>query len=335
MAGNGWTKKEDACIRRNYGKIDVFDIAKKVNKNVTSVRTRARKLAGTANYRNYKCPQWSFEDDLFLVNNHIALSVDDLAKVLGCSASHVRDRMKALNIKKKPPVKGSLHFVECKNPTCLSLVRTGSKVTCSKECENAVRLRKVPTPKEVDVLYRNGIAIDEMARQFGLSVDSMLKLMIRYRTKTGASIKTPPKHTNTTSYSKAGKREDLGGTFVRSSWEANVLRWLNHEGRRWEFEAKTFYFDEIKRGTRAYTPDIWLIDEGLIIEVKGYLRPTDKTKIKRLKKYHPNEFAKLVAITKNANVEATKFFKAQGVPILAYYEDLVREYSHKIPYWEE
>ena len=334
MARNTWTKKEDACIRRNYGKMDVFEIANRLNKSVTAVRTRARKLSGAIDYRNYKSNQWEFEHDLFLLNNHTALSVEALAKNLNCSTAYVSQRLKALNIRKKPPVKSSLNFVECKNPTCLSLIRLDTKVTCSKECDNAIRLRKVPSRKEVEILYRKGLPVDEIAAHFNISKDSMLKLMIRYQIKGAASLKTPPKSTDKTSYSRAGKRDDLGGVFVRSSWEANVLRWLNHQNRRWEFEAKTFYFDEIKRGTRSYTPDIWLIDEGLIIEVKGYLRPTDKTKVKRLRKYHPEEFAKLVAITKNKNVEATKFFKDQGVPILAYYEDLVSEYSNKLAHWE-
>ena len=54
-----------------------------------------------------------------------------------------------------------------------------------------------------------------------------------------------------------GRRDDLDGLFVRSSWEANYARYLNWlvklgEIKGWEYEADTFAFDKIKRGTRFW-----------------------------------------------------------------------------------
>lgn len=129
--------------------------------------------------------------------------------------------------------------------------------------------------------------------------------------------------------SHQGYREHLGVS-VRSSWENNVLLWLTGQGYSWEYEPTIFYFEKIKRGTRGYTPDIKLTgqkkksfnDDYIWIEVKGYLKPQDKTKMKRLKKYWPEEFARMQVITKCENNPATKFYREMGIPVFAFYDDL-------------
>lgn len=60
----------------------------------------------------------------------------------------------------------------------------------------------------------------------------------------------------------------------------------------WEHEPQTFWFLEIKRGVRSYLPDfkVTRLDETHYwIEVKGYMDKKSITKIKRFKKYYPNE----------------------------------------------
>ncbi len=114
--------------------------------------------------------------------------------------------------------------------------------------------------------------------------------------------------------SKAGWRE-IGGKkiYARSAWEANYARWLQYQKEHgmianWAHEPKTFWFEGIKRGCVSYQPDFrvdklnlqWLKleDEQKIIkcgksrywiEVKGYMDPRSATKIKRFRKYFPNE----------------------------------------------
>lgn len=106
------------------------------------------------------------------------------------------------------------------------------------------------------------------------------------------------KENNRNIYSNArgGKREDLG-FYVRSGWEANYARYLNFlkeksSIRDWEYEPDTFWFENIKRGTRSYTPDfkVWLDDTRYEYhEVKGYMDQKSKTKLKRMAKYYPDE----------------------------------------------
>lgn len=105
------------------------------------------------------------------------------------------------------------------------------------------------------------------------------------------------KGTNTYSRCKRGRRADLGEMFFCSAWEANIARYLNFlikrgDVERWEYESETFWFEKIRRGVRSYTPDFKVWSKGggdpYFIEVKGWMDKKSATKLKRMKKYHPN-----------------------------------------------
>ena len=98
------------------------------------------------------------------------------------------------------------------------------------------------------------------------------------------------------SRSKIGVRKDLG-IFVRSSWEANFCRYLNLLMKmgvveEWSYEPETFWFKGVKRGTNSYKPDFRVKWKGdprpEYIEIKGHETAKDRTKWRRMKKYHPN-----------------------------------------------
>lgn len=98
--------------------------------------------------------------------------------------------------------------------------------------------------------------------------------------------------------SNAGWREiDKRKIFFRSKWEYNYGCYLQFLKARkdiqdWEHEPKTFWFEAIKRGIRSYLPDYKVINLDLShfwVEVKGYMDSKSNTKIKRFKKYYPDE----------------------------------------------
>ncbi len=99
-----------------------------------------------------------------------------------------------------------------------------------------------------------------------------------------------------------GRREDLGGLYVRSSWEANYARYLNWRIARgellsWQYEPHTFVFGAIKRGTRAYTPDFRLtFPDGRVEwhEVKGWMDQKSATRLRRMAKYFPHEVVRVI-----------------------------------------
>lgn len=131
--------------------------------------------------------------------------------------------------------------------------------------------------------------------------------------------------------SRIGHRPHLGIT-VRSSWENNVLVWLNHRKIKWEYEPTLFTFENVLRGARSYLPDIYLPKQDIYIEVKGRLLSVSKTKTRRFKQYYPDEFAKLQVIVQR-NSEAHKFYQQMNIPVYAYYDELVKKFSH-LKNWE-
>lgn len=105
-------------------------------------------------------------------------------------------------------------------------------------------------------------------------------------------------------YARGGKRDDLGGLYVRSAWEANYARYLNwlvknEQIRSWEYEPEVFTFEKIKKGNRYYTPDFKVTNNDGTVEyheVKGYMDAASATKIRRFERYYPE--LKLVIIDK-------------------------------------
>lgn len=121
--------------------------------------------------------------------------------------------------------------------------------------------------------------------------------------------------------SRGGKRADLGGTYYRSTMEANwarYLRWQQARGliRSWEYEPQEFAFP-VKRGARYYLPDFRVTEnDGAVTwhEVKGWMDATSKTKLRRMAKYYPDERVRIVGQSDYATV--------------------ARQVGHLIPGWE-
>jgi len=141
---------------------------------------------------------------------------------------------------------------------------------------------------------------------------------------------------------KGGYRKDLK-QFFRSKMEANIARYYNYIKINWFYEPREYKFEKIKRGTKYYKPDFYLAAPlRFFVEVKGYFRPIDKTKLRRFKKYYPEEFARLKFIIPDkyskskANGEMIKFLCDDlGIDfekIMSYKE--IEEYSGLIPGWE-
>lgn len=145
--------------------------------------------------------------------------------------------------------------------------------------------------------------------------------------------------------SKIGQREDLG-IFVRSGWEANMMRLFKSgliELKAPEYEPKTFSFTKHvppKGAALSYTPD-FRVQKGkksFWIEIKGnWLRGQDKTKLRRFKKFYPNEFKKLIAVVSSLNTKTAKFFLEDlGLPKeqVLEYNAFKKQYSKEVPNWE-
>lgn len=137
---------------------------------------------------------------------------------------------------------------------------------------------------------------------------------------------------NPYSHTKSGYRADIGIN-VRSGWEANILRVLKSYDIPFEFEPTVFTYP-VKRGNKAYTPDIYLNATEEWIEVKGYLDKNSEIKLKRFKKYYPDDFAVLTMIIGKSSKKARNFCEELGVPTILYYEEIGRLFKSRIETWE-
>jgi len=125
-----------------------------------------------------------------------------------------------------------------------------------------------------------------------------------------------------TKYAQAWRT--IGGKkkYFRSKWEANYARVLEYRKQRgeiaeWYHEPYTFWFEDIRRGTRSYLPDFKVVEPGgchYWVEVKGYMDPKSRTKLKRFAKYYPKE--KIVLID-------SKWFKQEA----KHYKNIIKEWE--------
>jgi len=134
--------------------------------------------------------------------------------------------------------------------------------------------------------------------------------------------------------SHAGKRKDLGDIYFRSATEANYARYLNLAKIKWEFEPRTFYFEGVRRGNVSYTPDFYLPNEDRWIEIKGWLDGPSKTKLKRFKKYYPEEFAKLTVVLESPKDKDLDALEKIGIVRIESFKEIRNKLSRVIKGWE-
>ena len=151
---------------------------------------------------------------------------------------------------------------------------------------------------------RKSISKSVIARWNGLSIlERNILILKRMKTKekNGTLVDKNQKVSWKQSWRTIGEKK----SYFRSSWEANYARYLQYlkeknQIKEWEHEPKTFWFLNVLRGCRSYLPDFRVtnIDNSFYwVEVKGYMDDKSKTKLKRFKKYYPEE--KIILIDSN------------------------------------
>lgn len=90
--------------------------------------------------------------------------------------------------------------------------------------------------------------------------------------------------------------------YLKSNWERRYCLYLSFMKKHghildYEYEPKTFWFEKVRRGVVSYLPDFSVtFPSGNVeyFEVKGYESAKDRTKYKRMAKYHPNVILRVV-----------------------------------------
>ena len=112
-------------------------------------------------------------------------------------------------------------------------------------------------------------------------------------------------------------------------------RFLDFTGVVWQYEPKEFVFQNEVRGVKVYNPDFFLPETDGWVEVKGWLDSKSKSKLKKFKKYYPEEFNKLKMVIRKIRSEDAQWLFNLGIEKFDLYDNLVKQFRDTIPNWEE
>lgn len=201
---------------------------------------------------------------------------------------------------------GKLHSEESKQKQSIQMRRCHAEGRINFSTERRSEATRIawtthPHPKGFKGHTRNEEERKDIAKRFKKLWDDPISLFNspeHRQTLSDRMSKMQAENPPSNPYSRCagGVRKDIGPMYFRSKWEANFARYLNWMKERgeiydWKYEPTTFWFERIMRGVRSYKPDFlvkdFAEDEGRYIEVKGWMDAKSKTKLKRMKKYHP------------------------------------------------
>lgn len=291
-----WTNEEINILKDAYSKRDgtknndfIKQLAIKLNKTEGAIRNKAYNLKITKRDKYY-----TEEEIKLLKENYDKYSMNDLSEMLGRNESNIFRKMKELGLKKTHREKNTI------NPKKKHIYTNEERKRLSENAKKTIQEKGHPKG------FKGCHHTAEEKEKISTSSKNWWKQTLNSMTN----------QSNPYSRTKSGKREDLNNVFFRSSWEANIARYYNFIGVKWEFEPKTFIFHNITRGSVSYTPDFYLPEEDKWVEVKGWMDGKSKTKLKRFKEQYPEEYNKLQLITEKE------------------YKEIKRKVSSYIKNWE-
>lgn len=265
-----WSASDTEFLRARYlqyrdtGKLD--ELARLMGRAKTFICTKARAIGLTDLHHKHSWARMDEKEALRFIQWHTRLSDSELAAKFAISVSAVERRRVRFGLAKDPKMMWKLS----QHPRGF---RGGTHGPNAKLAISAAS----------KTMWANPDHFLNSAQHRQALGDRALKLFQNGKLRGG--------------YSRAngGRRADLGNTYFRSSWEANYARYLNWLKERgqiesWEYEVDTFVFHEIKRGTRSYTPDFKVVENGQVHydEIKGWMDPKSIVRMKRMSKYYPD-----------------------------------------------
>lgn len=308
-----WTKEEEELLKESYKiKEPIGNIANKLNRTAAAIRNKAYKL-GITNPVNF-----TNEEIEYIKENYKSYNLREIAKELGREDNY--------------------HNI-CRKARELNLERSGRKKEVTRtrkpkfksDEERSEYLSKIARQWHKENEHPRGMLGKTHSKEYRRELSKRVKEdwqnrtpdeienIIKKRNKTRIKNKTlTPKQniTNPYSYAKGGKRTDLNNQYFRSSWEANIARLLNYKGYIWKYEPKQFIFKNVYRKPISYTPDFYIEDKDLWIEVKGWMDERSKLSLKRFRENYPEKEKKLILINEDV------------------YKEIEEEYKDRIEGWE-
>lgn len=319
-----WTPTETDLLLNNYKALTMSELSKLIGKTEDSIRGKKERLfLSKINKENL----WSDEEITLLKNEYSdknkIVDLDKLQKVIGKHKTNISRKARELGLtnhrRHKKGIKSeklTLICLHCNTPFKVTKKDINKKF-CSNDCYSKSGIRHTfnktpwanrPHPKGM------------LGKKHSKETIDVLKTIVNNRIKSGwkfpkktqeqllkLSKASVEKMKGINAYSRTKKGWVSFGNkkiFCKSSWEMNYacyLEWLKSTNNiiDWQYEPDTFWFEKIRRGVRSYTPDFKVTNKTGDIEyheVKGWMDSKSKTKLKRMKIYHPS--IKLIVIDK-------------------------------------
>lgn len=294
-----WTEEEIKYLKQEYSKItgeNITNVVKKVsetlNRSPASIRNKAYSLCITHRERYY-----TNDEIKFLKENYDKMTYDDMAVILKKDKTNVCRKCKQLGLNKTKKVNSKLVEVKPKykfTKEDIAKAIAVNKEKFAKGLHPRGYLGHKHSPETRKKLSE--ASLRGWANATPKSLEEKKMKMRKTKLKKYGTLNPAIFQTNPYSRAHGGRREDLENRYFRSSWEANIARYYNFMGIKWEYEPKTFVFENVTRGSVSYTPDFYLPETDQWIEVKGWMDSKSKTKLKRFARQYPEEYKKLTLI---------------------------------------
>lgn len=305
-----WESEDLRYLYRNYMRLTHYEMAKHLHKTEKAVRNKCWRL----NYVD-RSNMWTKKEEDYLIKIYEkagetgVLKLDEAVKKLHRDKSNINRKAKELGCKtnsNRKKIENPSYFLDEKgNSHKIGWVRkTEEEIHIIRSEITKNYIKKKGHPRGMLGKHHSDECRKEMSKRVvkyweNITPEEMEVRRIRMiKTKISKGILNPTTYNdNPYSRTKSGKREDLNNIFFRSRWEANLARYYNHIGVKWEFEPKIFYFSDMQKGCGSYTPDFYLPEKDKWIEVKGWMDEKSKLKMKRFEQFYPEEYSKLELIT--------------------------------------
>lgn len=294
-----WSDEDIEYLKSEYAKLSgknvtniIEKISKKLGKSKSSVRNKAYELKIT-----HKEKYYTEEQINFLRENIDKMTFIDMGIILGKNHCNVYRKCKELGIKKSETCTSKL--VEYKPRYKFTKEDIQRSVeTNRKKAEMGLHPKGYLGHKHNDETRKKLSEASKKgwANATEKSLEERRMKMRNTKLQKYGTLSPFPFQKNPYSRAKGGKRVDLNNMYFRSAWEANIARYYNFAGIKWEYEPKTFVFQNITRGSVSYTPDFYLPETDQWVEIKGWMDGKSKTKLKRFEKQYPEEYKKLIII---------------------------------------
>lgn len=325
-----WTKEEDDWIRAHYLGMDHAAMAAALGRTSKAVRNRCHRLGCRRGAEHWTDAEIQRVVDWYQAREGKPLELDDLAAQLGRLKSNVCRKARELGLSNQrrttvEKINGRYpsdfpKYASSEERNAAIGAATKRRLIESGHPRGALGMKHTPETrvKLVQASRKGweGMTPERLEERRRKIVETNLD---RYGTANPGFVN------NSNPYSRAtkGYAPDIGQVFFRSMWEANYCRyldWLKHQGEiiDWAYEADTFIFHGVTRAPVTYTPDFKVTElDGSVIyhEVKGWMDPKSKSKLKRMAKHYPH--VRLIVVDEDG------------------YKAVARSVSAIVPNWNE